>query len=258
MRVIGLALLFLSLAATPRAQAECPPEGLRVWPAPGSVVPPNAVFLLEGRGEAAALVASLDQRHPALIAVREGTLLDVAAREQTLPEWAQSLLQPREKLLPAHEYLLRLHGLGATEPKRFHPTIPTPSGGQRLQWRIGDQPDEQAPRWEAPPRVLSTRREEGGPHTVSVVRVAVTARDEGEHLLYRVRLRERGKGKGWQSWWLAAPEDGVLEVGRGRCGGPVTLSPGHHYELRLSALDGAGNEREAPGPALRLRGPRAR
>ena len=191
--------------------------------------------------------------------MKEGLRLRVAGLTEGDKDVAQALLVPEEALRAEHEYLVRLHGAKPGEPKEFHPTVVQEGKPVRMQWHIGPAPDTTAPSWKEAPRVLGTRRDEKGSHGAETrVRVAVAAQDEGGPILYRVALRARAVSPDWRSWLYTAPEDGVLDVGRAKWGGPFTLATGRRYEMKLFAVDAAGNEREAPGAPLRFKGPRVR
>ena len=251
--LLSFAAVFLATAAV---HAECNEAGLRAWPEPGTVVPPNVHFVVEGVGVTSDLVATLDKSHPAIITIKDGLRFLVTSITDGDEKIAQAVLVPEKPLRGAHEYLVRFHGTGPGEPKEYHPTVTQKGKQVRMQWRVGETPDTKAPTWTETPRVLSSKRDERGDGVETFVRIAVSAKDERGMLLYRVRIRERGKGKAWRSWFLRAPAGGQsLVVGRGKCSGPFELFPGRRYEIRLSAVDAAGNETNAPGNPLRFKGP---
>src|SRR5689334_20721627 len=106
-----LALPLLLLCAVPsaaRAEDKCDSSGLRLFPLPGSVVPTNVRFILEGIGADQSRVQDLINQELVLYADDDKVTVKVLRGWKSAMNRTAVVLRPRAILKPNRQYRLAL------------------------------------------------------------------------------------------------------------------------------------------------------
>lgn len=245
MRFCVLLLASLLLSA-PAAHADCPGDGVKVFPVPGAVVPTNTRFLLEGLGSYGPRVAEL----PGRILRLQADGHEVSVRIQR--GWTSSLgrstvvLRPSGPLKPGLSYSLRLDDVlpGAK--------VLNARGSSLPEWRSGRGQDVARPRWLKQPAVSEGLFRNTGEGTERFVKLRMSLREDSPAYVV-VTLWRRGEDVAPQHY-VTPLNDGVTLVGHDACGGAFALEDGRSYRAKLEVFDAAGNTAPAV-PPLRFEAP---
>lgn len=231
-----LALLCLAPVA---ARADCAASGWHVFPPPGSTVPTNARFVVQGFASSQAAVKSLATRHPRLVAdTGEQLPLKVLTVNEGGFELTQAVLAAKGALTPGVRYTLR-----------FDDDTFSLRRGVSASWVVGAGADFEPPRWQAAPSAKPGERKEMGCGPSVHARLELAVEDAGP-VLVRAVVKRDGEVK---EFLLEREDDGSLRVGHGMCSGAFQLGDGA-WTLELSAVDLAGNSTPAPGGAQAFKG----
>ena len=238
-------LLVLSWLAVPRAHAACPAQGVTLLPAPGSVVPTNTRFLLEGVGQSADPVAALAGR--VLWLRTSGHQVEVRVQRGWTSALGRStvVLRLSESLRAGLTYTL---GLDEVLPGV---KVLNPRGGAR-EWIGGRGADVAKPRWLKRPAVsegLSRRTAEGSER---FVKLRMTLLEDSPAYVV-VTLSNRGGSMSSQHY-VTPLHNGVALVGHDACGGGFALEEGKSYRAKLEVFDASGNT-APPVPPLAFEAP---
>lgn len=233
-------LLVLVVLCPLTAPAACPPDGVRLFPAPGAVVPTNSRFLLEGVGVFGPKVAALSGR--VLRLQTSGHEVQVQVQRGWTSALGRSavILKPLGALKPGLEYTLRLDDVlpGAR-------VVNSPDTSQ-ASWRSGRGPDQARPQWMKQPSVSEGlfRRTPEGTERFAKLRMSL---NEDSPAYVVVTLWRRGGDMAPQHYFTPL-HDGVALVGHDACGGGFTLEDGKSYRAQLEVFDTAGNTAPAVPP----------
>jgi len=197
-----------------------------IYPGTEVALPTNARIVLDARSVAVGdfrAGVSLDSHRSELRSARERIILHPIATENR-GDSTITVLAADQPLQGATSYQLV-----------FDPPI---AGLPQHAWTTTASADRQPPRWLSrpttdPPVVQQTN---GGNGAFVDIDVAVT-----EPALFRVEVRARAKRRSYHA----------LLVSRGRRI-RLPVAPGGHYALKLTAIDFAGNEAQAPGPPIEV------
>lgn len=238
-RSAGL-LLVLALLLPPTVHAACPPDGVRLFPSPGAVVPTNSRFLLEGVGAYAERVAGLPGR--VLRLQTQGHEIEVKVQRGWTSALGRStvILKPSEPLRAGLDYTLRLDDVLPLVK------VINASGASLPGWRGGRGPDVVRPRWLKQPSVIEGlyRRTPEGTERFAKLRMPV-AEDSSAYVV--VTLSRRGEDMAPQHYFTQL-QDGVALVGHDACGGGFTLEEGKSYRAKVEVIDAVGNTSAATAP----------
>ncbi|MET0403466.1 MAG: hypothetical protein ABW123_13725 [Cystobacter sp.] len=233
MKSVGL-LLVLCLFVSP-AYAACPPDGVQLYPAPGSVVPTNTRLLLEGVGGMAGTVAGL----PGRILRMQTDGHEVEVRVQS--GWTSSLgrstviLRLSRPLKPGLVYTLRLDDVlpGAR--------VLNGGGASLPEWNSGRGQDTSRPRWIKRPVVSegSYMRTRDGVSRFVKLRMSL-GEDSPAYALVSLS-RSKDKTNMAPQHYVIPLHDGVALLGHGPCGGGFALEEGKSYRAKIDVFDAAGN-----------------
>lgn len=233
-------VLFTPLAA----QAMCAMSAWDVFPAPGSKVPKNSRFVVEGYGSAQSAVVSIATRKPRLVSAKGAQVpLKVVVINVGEKDITQAVLEPTAPLIEGTRSTLKFETDSKT---RFEL-----DENVRPSWMVGPA-DVEPPRWtkapEAQPGVIELFG--CGPAVEARVNVAI---EDAAAILVRAKVtRTDGSSK---HYLLPATKNGVLEIGHGMCSGAFKLGlEGKEWSLELTAVDAAGNATLALIPPLRFKG----
>ncbi|MBM7113180.1 hypothetical protein [Archangium primigenium] len=235
-------LLVLSWLFVPRVHAACPSEGVNVFPAPGSVVPTNTRFLLEGVGDLASKVGTL----PGRILRMQGRGHEVEVRIQR--GWTSALGRST--------VILKLAGplrAGLSYTLRLDDVLPgvkvlNGGGGSTPEWISGRGQDVARPRWLKRPAVregLSRRTRDGSERFVKLSMSLLE--DSPAYVLVTLSHRQ---GDMAAQHYVTPLQNGVALVGHDACGGAFALEEGKSYRAQLEVFDAAGNTAPAVPPLI--------
>jgi len=235
-------ILVLSWLFVPRAHAACTAEGVHVFPAPGSVVPTNTRFLLEGVGPLADRVAALPGR---MLRMQTGGH-EVEVRIQR--GWTSTLgrstvvLRLSEPLRAGQSYTLRLDDV--------LPGVKVLNGGGSTapEWISGRGQDVARPRWLKRPAVregISRRTRDGSERFVKLSMSLLE--DSPAYVLVTLSNRQ---GDMASQHYITPLQNGVALLGHDACGGAFALEEGKSYRAKLEVFDAAGNTAPAVPPLL--------
>lgn len=249
--LVRLALVVMTVGLSAPAWADCSDYGLGTWPPEGAPLPKNGRILLEGFRGFQKAVETIGERHPVLVDGAVEVPMRVAEVYVGQFQVTQVVLVPTAPLVVGHRYELRAGP--AKDPKFF----------KLARWRVGLEEDgplawtvteaqETPPAWSAAPKVLGTV------HKYYGCGPAVFARFEVSPVAGARYLAEVSPvaGGAVRRALLAPESNGELQVGHGMCRGAFVLKEGVEYSVVLSVVDVAGHVTAAPGPAMRVVGPR--
>ncbi|HVE81222.1 MAG TPA: hypothetical protein VND93_00170 [Myxococcales bacterium] len=243
----GFALaVLLALAAAPASAEEvntessdCNGHGVALYPPPGSVIPTNGRFILEGVGVEVRRVQAL-----------EGDTLTLRAGDDAVPfvvlfAWRSGmnrvamLVKPRSLLKANRTYTMNLRqkmpGFHFLDGHDVDPTYVTGKG-----------PDDQKPEWLSSPAVgEGVYRKWDDTHLTRFLRFNLKLREDSPAYLVLQLQRARGSIVK-QTYFLPVLDDQVL-VGHDACSGRFTFEDGRAYRGEFQVFDIAGNE----GPKLK-------
>lgn len=235
-----LLLTSLCLLASPSFAGEpgpCLDRGIRFFPAPGSVVPTNARFLLEGIGPEQEAVWALIGQELTLHAADDTITVKVLKGWRSKAGRVAVLLKPRAILKGNRTYRLELGKLAGLE--RIN-------GRTGVEWSTGGTPDTAGPKWEERPNVAEGRSlEHGGGKGTRLLRLRMRAEEECPGYLVLTLRRARG-ATGSQTYWTPIQGEEAW-IGHDACSGSFTFDDGRAYRATLEGYDCAGN------PAQRLK-----
>jgi hypothetical protein len=239
-------LLVLSCLVVPRAHAACPAQGVNILPAPGSVVPTNTRFLLEGVGASADPVVALVGR--VLWLRTSGHQVEVRVQRGWTSALGRStvVLRLSEPLRAGLTYSLGLD--------EVLPGVRVLNGGRggAPEWMGGRGADVAKPRWLKQPAVsegLSRRTAEGSER---FVKLRMTLLEDSPAYLV-VTLSNRG-GSVSSQHYVTPLHNGVALLGHDACGGGFALEEGKSYRAKLEVFDASGNT-APPVPVLAFEAP---
>ncbi len=226
-------LLLVLMLSAPAAHADCPSDGVQVFPIPGAVVPTNTRFLLEGLGAFSSRVAELPGR--VLRLQTEGHEVELRIQRGWTSTLGRStvVLRPSGPLKPGRVYTMRLDDVlpGAKVLNGSGSTLP--------EWHSGRGQDVARPRWRERPAVsegLFRRTREG---TERFVKLRMSLREDSPAYVV-VTLWRRGQDMAPQHYFTPL-HDGVALVGHQACSGAFALEDGKSYRAKLEVFDAAGN-----------------
>jgi hypothetical protein len=135
--------------------------------------------------------------------------------------------------------------------------------GKRLRWRAVP-PDSRAPNLQSVKKIGAERKTLGcAPTTYVMLRPSIPD-DNVDELIFRVVLTQKLKSDlkqtdlihpaSKQTYWIEPNDESELRIGHGMCGGEFELEQGASYEVKLQAIDKAGNRSPVSGP-LEVVGP---
>jgi hypothetical protein len=223
----------LAALLTPAAWADCEREGLVLFPAPGGVLPTNTHFILEGIGEQQVRVGALVGKRLVLKtnddkAVDE-VLVHIQRGWQSTRGRTAVRLTPYRALKPGRTYTLELERL----LPRARLLNPAPGSGQAL-WRIGKEPDNDAPHWRQPPVPAEGEYERHGTDVTRWIYLRAALLEESPAFLV-VSLRKR-RSVETQTYFV--PINGErARLGHDACSGSFALENRTSYQATVEAYD---------------------
>ncbi len=225
-------LLLVLCLSVPSARAACRENGVRLFPAPGSVVPTNTRLLLEGLGEMARPVGELPGR--ILRLQSEGHEVEVKVQRgwSSVLGRTMVILKPSGVLKPGRVYTLRLDDvLPGAKVMNSPRTLP--------EWNSGRGQDVARPQWLKHPVVSEGRfsRTRDGSERFVKLRMSLS---EDSPAYAQVTLN-KGKDTMAPQHYVLPLHDGVAMLGHEACGGAFALEEGKSYRAKIDVFDAAGN-----------------
>ncbi len=267
-----LALLLLTAAT---ASARCK-GGLYVFPIPGSVVPTNTTFIIEGAGAESERVAKLAGRTDLILRSKSDEVTVSVGRREGIDFWksgmnrvAVLLTLPRGRVLqPAQKYTLLIDQVlpGYT----ILNDTPTPT----LSWTTGggakpsgDKPskdpaeiakisgvDKVPPRYQVKPAVEEGFYKKDGDALIRYLKMRVTLAEEAPS--YFLVNMSRARGNAPPQKYPVPINGGEAILGHDACSGSFTFEDGRAYKLQVETFDAAGNKATEPLKTIEVQAPR--
>lgn len=239
-------MVALALLSGRSGWADCRPDGLRLFPAPGSTVPTNTQLILEGVGKDQPKVAAL-----------VGTQLVLEGPDDLVPVkvsrgWISTrhriavVLKPVRRLKADSVYQLLLDSAVPEYTMLEGPTEPP-------RWKTGANADTTGPRATIKPAIFEGLYRSEGDQLTRLLKVRTELVDESPIYLVVTLKRVRGPA-GVQSYFVPL-NGGVGTFGHDGCSGSFTFDDGRAYRGTFLAVDASGNQ-GAVSPALEFQAPR--
>lgn len=231
------ALILLPFAADAR-EPPCLTEGLQLFPLPGSVVPTNSRFILEGIGPDAERVWDQIGSTMILRADDDATTVTVQKGWKSDEGRAAVILRPRALLKANRTYRLEMGKLDSGD------VLQAPNGPQ---WSTGKTADQKAPKWVERPNVAEGKYAVSatGDKKTRLLRFRLGLNEESpSYLVFSIR-RARGPLKVQR--YFAPVRGSDAWIGHDACSGGFSFDDGRAYRALVEGFDSAGN----PAPRLR-------
>lgn len=227
----------LLLAAVAAAAPPCVRDGVILFPAPGSVVPTNVQFILEGVGESQERVQALLTADAIALVAKDGAAVQVKAEKGWLSQMSRVAvrLKPLRPLEPNTQYTLAL---------------PTAMAGARiindvwgdgaLTWTTGAGLDKKPPRFKQKPASSEGFYEKSKDGALTrKLKLRAVVEDSG--LAYLVVTMQRARGSSAIQQYPVPLEGESLQLGHDACSGNFGFDDGRAYKLGFELYDAAGN-----------------
>jgi hypothetical protein len=262
-RLVGLALLALATAAE---AANCKTDGVFVFPRPGSVIPTNSRFILEGAGKEKDRVEKLAATDELVLKADDDAVLVKVGKTLGVDFWTSQMnrvavvLTPARALLPRRQYTLLLEkALPGTVVLNDNPTLSwmTGGGGRDLNDPRASGMDKTAPKYLVKPAVTEGFYRKDGDGLSRYLKVTATLAEDAP--AYFVISLKRARGPATEQHYWAPIRSGEATLGHDECSGGFSFDDGRAYKLMIETFDSAGNkcvealkpiEAQAPRPGL--------
>ena len=265
--VVALVLLIGSAAA-----AKCAPDGLFVFPTPGSVIPTNSRFILEGVGKEKKRVENLLTREDLVLKADDGSDVVIVKIGKTkgTDYWVSDMnraavvLTPNRPLVAHKRYTLLIDQLLPSYQ------MLNETGQDTMTWTTGgvidksvkdpNDPritgvDKTAPKYQVKPAVAEGYYKKDS--NESYLRLRTTLAEEAA--AYFVVTLKRARGASAEQRYPVPINGGEANVGHDACSGSFVFEDGRAYKMTIETFDSAGNkcaevlkpiEVQAPRPGL--------
>ena len=267
--MLRVALTVCLLAGT-AAVAKCKADGLLVFPTPGSVIPTNSRFILEGAGKEKGRLERLSASEDLVLKAADDVVMVKIGKTKGVDYWVSDMnrvavvLTPTKPLLPHRQYTLLidrvLPGYVILNETSMETLSWTTGGGAR---DVKDQTDPRvtgvdktAPKYQVKPAVTEGyyRKESDGLTRYLKLRTTLTE----EAPVYFVVSLKRARGSSTEQRYPVPISGGEANVGHDACHGSFTFEDGRAYKMTVETFDSAGNkaaevvkiEAQAPRPGL--------
>lgn len=234
MKLLAPLCLCVALFAGATAHAECDRDGLRLFPSPGSIIPTNSRFLLEGFGAQQAPVVALTNKTLTLQSA-DGDQVPV----QVQRGWTSNVnrvavvLRPLRELRPSKEYQLVLPG------KLHNAKLVNQVSDKGASWRTGRSRDDRAPSWEERPSVSEGEYSFRGRELSRYIKLRMAINEDSPAFLVLTMRRVRGAVSKQEYFVPINGSEAV--IGHDSCSGSFAFEEGGSYKARVELFDAAGN-----------------
>ncbi len=252
-RAAWLTVLWLSSAWAAEPSA-CRTDGVLIFPQPGSVVPTNVQWILEGVGsqqtnvadlvgnDVVTLVPSGKDTTPITLKVEKGWV-------SQMKRVAVRLRSPRP-LSPETTYTLHFG-----KPLASATLLGDPLGNGTIRWTTASGPDRDLPRYREKPAVTegnyAKSEKDGAVQRQLTLRTNVDESGPAYLLISMQRLR----GSSVKQQYPVPITGATTVIGHDACSGTFGFEDGRAYKLTFELVDSAGN-RNAEKPTLEVSAPR--
>jgi hypothetical protein len=213
------------------ARAECTANGIQFFPSPGSVIPTNARFILEGVGTEQQKVLALIGQQLVFKANDDIVTAKVLRGWRSEMNRAAVLLIPNHPFRPNKRYTLILGALASSPFITDTTDVP--------YWDAGAWPDDKPPRWMRKPAVAEGQYILEGGKLTRFIRI--TMQMEEQSPAYLVITLQRAHGSTSQQTYFTPVRDGKAMVGHDSCSGGFVFEDGKSYRATVLGYDIAGN-----------------
>lgn len=230
MRLRAAALSSLLMAGA--AQAKCKGDGIRVFPAPGAVIPTNSQMVLEGIGAEQARVSALAGQELVLKAADDVITVKVLPGWKSAEQRVAVILKPAHPLRPNKQYALLI------DRQLPNYVILNDSSADTIYWLSGAEADEKAPRYKLKPSIAEGIYKVDGEQVTRQLRIHTNLTEESPTYLV-VTLRLSRNATGSQTYFVPL-EGGEGFLGSDGCTGNFNLEDGRAYKATAEAFDSTG------------------
>jgi hypothetical protein len=240
--------LALSLLCAFRAHAACSKDGLLVFPTPGSVVPLNVRFILEGAGKEQERVAALATGEPLVLKATDDVVTVKVAKG-----WVSAMgrtavtLTPTGPLKPNRIYALMVD-------KRMPGYRLLNDGADTLAWRTGVAEDKTAPKYQVKPAVTEGLYHKDSEGLARFLTLRTQLQEDGP--AYVVVSMQRARGSSVKQVYAVPLQGGEGKLGHDPCSGSFSFDDGRAYKISIETYDSAGNKATEKVGTIEVNAPR--
>lgn len=257
-------LLLASVAA-----AKCQPDGLFVFPTPGSVIPTNSRFILEGVGKEKARVERLSSGEDLVLKAVDDVVIVKIGKTKGVDYWTSDMnrvavvLVPNRPLIPHRQYTLLidklLPGYQVLNETGLETMTWTTGGGDKNVKDVNDPRvtgiDKTAPKYQVKPAVAEGYYRKDS--NESYLKLRTTLAEDAA--AYFVVTLKRARGATTEQRYPVPINGGEASLGHDNCSGSFVFDDGRAYKITIDTFDSAGNkcvevlkpiEVQAPRPGL--------
>lgn len=271
---MGRAVFALLLLAASASAAKCAPDGLFVFPTPGSVIPTNSRFILEGVGKEKTRVERLSSgeltlgEDLVLKAIDDVVIVKIGKIKGT-DYWTSDMnraavvLTPNRPLIPHRQYTLLIAKLLPNYQVLNETGLETmtwTTGGGAKDVKDPTDPrvtgiDKTAPKYQVKPAVAEGYYKKDSNEAYLKLRTTLAE----EAAAYFVVSLKRARGASAEQRYPVPINGGEASVGHDACSGSFVFEDGRAYKMTIETFDSAGNkcvevlkpiEVQAPRPGL--------
>ncbi len=243
-----IAFMAVALAAA-SAYAKCDANGLYVFPAPGSVIPLNVKFILEGTGTEVARVNKLVGGDDLVLKAGDDVVtVNVSRGWSSSVKRVAVMLKPNSELKANKSYSLMID--------RLLPgyKVLNPNAAETLTWRTGASADTQAPKYQVKPDIAEGYWNKDGDGITRFLKIRTTLSEEGP--AYFIATVQRARGNAAKQVYPVPINGGEALLGQDACSGSFAFDDGRAYKIWIDTFDSAGNKAVEKVPVIEAQAPR--
>lgn len=232
-------LSYTLIASSAVAWSAAPPckDGVSLFPAPGSVVPTNTQFIIEGVGAAQDKVRSLlESNGLALVAPGYDTVAVKAEKGFiSMHSRVAVRLRPLQTLQPHVKYTLALPA-ALTGARLLNDS----STDGQLRWLTAAGPDTQAPVFRTRPSSSEGLYRKGVDGKVTT-QLRLRATIDEQSMAWALVTLERARGSSARQQYPVPLDGNSFLIGHDGCSGSFGFDEGRAYKVSVELFDVAGN-----------------
>jgi hypothetical protein len=233
-RIFAMLLVLLSL----EAEAKCASRGLHTWPALGSKIAGNSIFVVEGYASSESIIEQIGTTYH--VYLRSGSSkIRLNAKELLKGQFhlTQVVLKADSLLVPGN-YELIIEGL-ADHNYDLDQYNALTEKWEKPNWKVIAEQDRLSPAWNSAPTFKSWEMEMFGcgPSVFAGFSLDVS---EISDLLVRTTVKDLSTGA--ESSYYIHYSDGLANVGHGMCSGAFKFKSNTKYLVSFTLMDSSGNK----------------
>ena len=243
----------LVLAAS-SAAAKCKADGLLVFPTPGSVIPTNSRFILEGAGKEKVRIDRLTASEELVLKASDDVVTVKVGKTKGVDYWISDMnrvavvLTPTRPLQPHKQYTLLIdRALPNYEVlnETAMETLTWTTGGGAKDVKDAKDPrvtgiDKTAPKYQVKPAVAEGFYRKEAEGLIRYLTVRATLAEEAP--AYFVVTLKRARGVSPEQRYPVPLSGGEARVGHDACHGSFAFEDGRAYKMTIETFDSAGNK----------------